>query len=186
MSKAPDVNIRKLIVKTSETTALAMVTELKKQNLIKDKRFSAFQKTEHLLYNYENFKVAIADKEEQIRYFIDHGLDRKSKSITFYNGNQAMGVTSEVEKLEDKIESLEASIVLTRRFVKVIDTALDKIKEDPYFEIIKMKYYEGKSREQIAEFFEVDVSTITRNKNRLINTLKINLFSDEVIMELFT
>jgi len=42
------------------------------------------------------------------------------------------------------------------------------------------------SREEIAEELEVDVSTITRNKNRLINTLKISLFSDEVIYELFS
>jgi len=49
-----------------------------------------------------------------------------------------------------------------------------------------MKYFESKTREEIAEELEVDVSTITRNKNRLINTLKITLFSDEVIYELFS
>lgn len=49
-----------------------------------------------------------------------------------------------------------------------------------------MKYFEGKTREEIAEHFDVDVSTISRNKNRLINLLQIRLFSDEVIYQIFS
>ena len=58
--------------------------------------------------------------------------------------------------------------------------------EDEYYEIIRLKYFEKKKGEEIAEYFDVETSTISRNKNRLINVLKIYLFSDDVVNELFS
>jgi len=179
--------INEFISKTSEETAKAIVSELKRQSLLKDNKQNPFQKTERLLYNYNNFKEAIDDKRKQIKTILEIGLSKKSKSITSWSGNGGLiNTPSEDEKVEDKIESIESSIVVTKKFITIIDAALDKIRDDPYFEIIQMKYFDGKTREEIADDFEVDVSTITRNKNRLINALKITLFSDEVIYELFS
>lgn len=70
-------------------------------------------------------------------------------------------------------------------FVKIIDAALDEIAGDEYFEIIPMIYFENRSREEIAEFFNVTATTISRNKTRLIDKLKIYIFADEVVRELF-
>ena len=71
-------------------------------------------------------------------------------------------------------------------FIKMIDIALNEIEDDPYFEIIRMKYFEGKTREEMAEHYGVDVRTISRNKNKLINLLQIKLFSDEYILQIFS
>lgn len=176
------------INRTIEKTVAVALNELKKQQLIKTNSFTAFQKTEHLLYNYKNFLAAIDDKFEQIENIAMVGVPSKSKSITSFGGlgSGKVDVESEIEKVEEKIEALQSSILLTRKYIGVINNALDKIKDDPYYKVIEMKYFEGCSREKIADDFEVDVSTITRNKNRLINVLKIYLFSDEVIMELFS
>jgi RNA polymerase sigma factor (sigma-70 family) len=183
-------DIDKLINKTSKETAIATATavvlELKRQGLMKDNRQTPFQKTEQLLYNYTNFNDAINDKYEKIEEIKSEGLPKKSKGITSWGGNQTLDTSSESEKAEDKIKVIEDSIIITRKFIAIIDTALQKISDDPYFIIIRMKYFENRTREEIAEELEVDVSTITRNKNRLINTLKITLFSDEVIYELFS
>lgn len=54
-----------------------------------------------------------------------------------------------------------------------------------YYDIIQLKYFDKLSGEQIAEKLDIDASTVSRNKNRLINTLKINLFSEDVIDEFF-
>lgn len=73
----------------------------------------------------------------------------------------------------------------TKRIVKRIDLALKEIDADIYYDIIPMYYFDQMTRESIAEHFRTSERTITRNKSRLINLLKVKLFSDDVIFELF-
>lgn len=73
----------------------------------------------------------------------------------------------------------------TKQLVKKIEIALDEIKDDIYYDIIPMIYFENRTREDIAEHFNTSTKTITRNKNKLVNQLKLRLFSDDVIFELF-
>jgi RNA polymerase sigma factor (sigma-70 family) len=171
---------------TSKLTAKEVVSEFKRQGLLKDNKQSPFQKTETLLYNYNNYKDAINDKCEQIKTIRCEGIPQKSKSITSFSSSPMYEVKSESDKAEEKIESIENSIQTTKNFIKMIDSAIDMLKDDPYFDLIRMKYFEGKTREEIAEHFEVDVSTISRNKNRIVNLLQIRLFSDEVIYHIFS
>lgn len=49
-----------------------------------------------------------------------------------------------------------------------ISYALHSLSDDPYIEIIYLQYRDNKTREWIAEYYDVDVSTIKRNKKRLI------------------
>lgn len=179
-------DINKIISKTSELTAAAVVSELKRQGLMKDNKHTPFQKTETLLYNYNNFKAAIEDKFEQINTIREEGIPKKSPSITSFSGSATYEVKSDTDKAEEKIEAIEQSIQTTKNFIKVIDNAISVLKDDPYFDVIRMKYFEGKSREEIADHYQVDVSTISRNKNRIVNLLQIRLFSDEVIYQIFS
>lgn len=73
----------------------------------------------------------------------------------------------------------------TERIVAIINAALHEINGDIYYEIIPLIYFQGETREFVAEYFNTTVTTISRNKNRLINKLKLILFSDDVIYELF-
>lgn len=73
----------------------------------------------------------------------------------------------------------------TQKIVKLIEEALLEIKDDPYYQIITMIYFDQMTREQVADYFYTTVTTISRNKTRLVNKLKIRLFSDDVIYELF-
>lgn len=171
-------------VLTPKGIAMEVVSELKKQRLLKDNR-SAFQKTEILLYNYNNFKETIENKYKQIDTIIVAGSIRKSSSITTYSNNNVMDSKMDIEKAEEQIAKIEQSILTTKNFIKMIDDALDKLRDDPYYDIIELKYFEGKTREEISERFNnCDVKTITRNKNRLIDKLKIDLFIDEAIIEM--
>jgi len=183
-------DLNKIISRTSEETAVktatAVVAELKRQGLMKDNKHTPFQKTEQLLYNYNNFKSAIDDKYEQINTIREEGIAKRSTSITSFSGSSAYEIKSDTDKADEKIESLESNIQTTKNFIKVIDAAIHMLKDDQYFDVIRMKYFEGMTREQIAEQFEVDVSTISRNKNRLVNMLQIRLFSDEVIYQIFS
>lgn len=174
-------NIRKLIrVTVSET-----LFELRKQELMKNSKQTAFQKTEQLLYNYMKFLQGIVEKQRHIECIRQAGIQKRSKSITSFTGNHQLDVRTDNEKAEEQVETLENSIIITKRYIEIIDTAISKLGSDNYYDLIRLRYFEGKTREEIADYFSVDVATISRNKNRLINTLKIHLFSDEVICEIF-
>lgn len=174
-----------LIEQTAEVTAKRVVLELKKQGLLKDNTQTPFQKTETLLYNYNNFQEVIKDKEKQIEELQNNYSGMKSKSITSFSTDPRCNFTSEAEEKADEIAKLENNIRVTKNFIKTINAALDLIREDPYFDIIRMKYFDGATREEMADHFGVDVKTITRNKNKLINKLQIKLFSDEYITRIF-
>lgn len=73
----------------------------------------------------------------------------------------------------------------TKRFCDLINKALDRIKDDPYFEIIGLKYGKGLTHERIAEYFDVDVSVISKRRTKLINQLRPIIFSDDFIRELY-
>ena len=166
-------------------TCSAFMIELKKSGFMKDTRFSPYQKTEQLLYNYINLKQGIVEKESHIEFIKEAGIQKRSKSITSFTGSHSLDTRTDADKADEQIEAIEHSIIITRRYIEYIDKALERISGDNYFDLIRLRYFEGKTREEIAEYFNVDVATISRNKNRLINSMKIYLFSDEVIVEMF-
>lgn len=73
----------------------------------------------------------------------------------------------------------------TKKFCELVSASLDKLKDDPYYEIIELKYFEGQTHEKIAEYFDVDVSLISKRRTKLVNRLRPILFSDDFIRELF-
>lgn len=72
-----------------------------------------------------------------------------------------------------------------KKFVDIVDNALKELWDDLYYDIIPMMYFEGQSREAIAEYFDTSTTTISRNKRRLLEKLKVMIFADDVIHELF-
>ena len=80
---------------------------------------------------------------------------------------------------------LESDQPYTQKLIEKVEHALDEIKDDIYYGIIPMCYFYDKTREEIAEHYDTTVTTVSRNKTRLVNKLKSYLFSDDVIYELF-
>lgn len=161
------------------------ILALKREGLykVKDNTKNPFQKTEQLLYQRSKFIDAVTTKKERIEELKKYGLKRQSKSITKY-GASSGEFKSEVEKLEDKIQSIESTIHDTEEHIQTLDEALDKLKDDKFFKIIEMKYFDGMTHEEIGFEFEVDATTIGRNKTRLIKELAILLFPDDVLNEI--
>ncbi len=181
-----------IIEQTAQATAEKTVLEFKKNGLLKDNKQSAFQRTEILLYNYNNFQEAIKEKQKQIKEVKSFGTKEKSKSITFYTtANSFSSVKDEEERIEEKIAQLERSILITKNLISVIDSSIEKLKDDKYYDIIECKYFKSMTNDKIADYFSekynqlIDPSTVSRNKSRLINVLKVYLFSDDVIKELY-
>lgn len=108
----------------------------------------------------------------------------KKSGLMKDNSKSAFKKTEEVLKNYNQYKTA-ADSEKAIKFINIIDKALSTIENDEYYEVITQFYFEGKTRENIAEYFECDVKTVTRNKSRLINKLKIILFSDKTIEELF-
>lgn len=78
-----------------------------------------------------------------------------------------------------RVSSSTSAQAITRR----IEEALEAIRGDPYAGVITMYYVYGKSRDEIADRYKTSVTTISRNKKRLIDRLKVILFTDEFMRE---
>lgn len=170
-------------------TVSKTVNELLKQKMIKKSDMNTYQKTEQLLYNYNNFKEVVKDKQEMIEQIKQVGISKTSCS--FLPMPQDTGfkyIPSEQEKNDAAIAELESSIAVTSNFIKLIDNALKTIKGDPYYEVIEKCYFEGKKHYVVSKEWATPINetTVGRNKNRLVKKLSIYLFSDDVIKELYT
>jgi hypothetical protein len=167
-----------------EKTVKSAIIELKKHHMIKDQQ-TPYQKAETLLYNYRAIQETIIEKHLQIETIKTEGVPQKSCSISSFTSGGSFEVKAESEKAEDMIKAIENSIRITTKFMNILEAALISLHEDPYYEIISMIYFEKMTREDVADFFQCDVKTVTRNKSRLINILQIKLFSDEFIYQIF-
>ncbi len=74
----------------------------------------------------------------------------------------------------------------TLKRVAQVDVALEQIRDDPFYAIIPLYYFEKETREIIAEYFNVSEKTVTRNRKRLIRQMAVILFSDDVIMDILS
>ena len=96
---------------------------------------------------------------------------------------------SALQKTEELLKNYkafsESDKPYTRKFVKEIDKILFDLKDDEYIKVIEYYYIEHMTLEQTADLINCSVRTVCRHKQRLIEILKVKLFSDEVIEELF-
>ncbi|KZL94355.1 hypothetical protein [Clostridium magnum] len=179
-NKTNKVNVDELINKAAKEAAKETLQELKNSNYIKN-NLSYFRKVELILLNYKMLKDAVNQKDEDIEYIEKHGLPQKSGSIVIYQTGG--GNMSSQERYIQLIEKYKLEKLETEREIRRIDNALDKVKKDKYYKIIEFKYLNSEDHvtdDQIAEELSVDQSTITRNRKRLINSLKTILFPESI------
>ena len=151
-----------------------------------DKPKSAFKKTEQLLFNYKGFKKIIADREQEIEELRKYGTPETSKSIVAYTPktNSVQGTVLPEESVESAVCRIHCAVERTVQVVTLIEKCMAALKNDPYYKTLEMRYFEGKTLEEIAFEFKCDHSTISRNKNRLVKELSMQLFPDDVINEI--
>lgn len=178
-------NVRKTIEKTIDSKSIdiadKVIEKLNNSNKIKIE-MPYYKRVELLLYNYENLKEAVKQKEEAIAELDKYGLPERSKSIVMYS---SAGGNSQADRYAELKEKYKIEKLETQRDLKRIDNALDKIRNDKYFDIIQYKYLnEDKDKittdEELADKFNRDRKTITRNKKRLINKLMTILFPESI------
>lgn len=169
-----------------------VLNELEKRNVIKH-NFSTYKNTEQILRDYPMLKKSITDRQEQIKEYKQFGLQEKSKSITSINLNQKR--EDEEDIINDSIKSLQKHIFKTKVIIEFIDKILSRFKDDPYFDVIKLHYFDNMTYDQIAEIFDkrknnnknklTAGSTIGSNNQRLVREIQKYLFPNDYLFQLF-
>ena len=145
-----------------------------------EKQLTPFHKTEKLLSELALLKGAIDSKNMLIEDLKKEGISIQKRE-TGVNVQSSKIYLSELEKVENRIEKLQEEIVRIENVVNMVERALDTIKNNKYYDIIEMKYFDELTFEHISEKLDISVITAKRYKNKMIRQLQLVIFSDDVI-----
>lgn len=145
-----------------------------------EKQLTPFQKTEKLLSELALLKGAIDSKNMLIEDLKKEGISIQKRE-TGVNVQSSKIYLSELEKVENRIEKLKEEIVRIENVVNMVERALGTIRNNKYYDIIEMKYFDDLTFEHISEKLDISVITAKRYKNKMIRQLQLVIFSDDVI-----
>jgi len=163
-----------------------VLEELKNKKLLKNPK-SSYKSTEKILYSLNVLPEAIKLIDEEVKK-----LEEEAKGIAIPTAKSNSLILNERnntyvygdETLETRISELKQISVKTKSQIRLVKSALKKIENDKYYDIIPMYYFEEKTIEEIAEECEWAVGTVSKHKKRLMNDLKVYVFPDTFIEEL--
>ena len=163
-----------------------VLNELKSKNLFNTSK-NSYTSTEKILYSFSALPVALNLINEEISK-----LQKELKDIKVQNVKSSTLVLNELEgsytygneTLETRISELKQIAAKTRSQIRIVNKALDMIKSEKYYKIIELYYFEGNTIPVVAEKLNVSTGTISDNKNKLINKLKVYIFPETFMKEL--
>jgi len=137
---------------------------------------NTYKKVENLLKYYNRFIRRI----DLIEANLNNIVLKKSTGFTdIPKTNNAF--KSEMEKKEEIEESLLRRLEKYKILVQLVETALEEIKDDKYFKIIELRYFDKKNIEEIAEILNTTDRSIKRHRTRLITDLCEIIFPEETL-----
>ena len=147
---------------------------------------TAYQKTEQLLYNYMGFKRIVEESKQEIAELREFGVPQKCGAVgeRVQTSRSVQGIVLPEESVEAAVQAVEARVHDTVGVINMIDKAMAALRFDPYYKILEMRYFEGRTQEDIAVTFGCNQTTIARNKSRLVKELAMRLFPDQVANEI--
>lgn len=127
----------------------------------------------------------VMNVEEVIKKTVDETVIRlKYAGLMKDNGKTIFQKTEELLR-QYNVFSLSGDPAAEKMILQ-IENALQSISGDFYYDVIPLYYIQKMTREEIAERFDTSVTTITRNKSRLIKQISAILFSGEYIKQLYS
>ena len=133
-----------------------------------------FKATEKRLYAYPVLQAKMKDDEEMLEEVRQYGIHQRSHSITRFIRN---GIRLEPDEIKEAvIIDLKAAIAADRYEIERIDKALEQIADDEYRDLIRYKYFEQKSEDEIAELMHCAPRTVRAHKSRLVGRLSVFLY----------
>lgn len=148
---------------------------------------TAYQKTEQLLYNYVGLKRVVDERMQEIEDIRKYGVPQRSGSIVEYSGSSGgtvHGLVLEEESVENAVRTVQDSVQRTVQVIALVDKCMASLKHDPYYQILPMRYFEGRTQEDISLYFKCTQKTISLNKSRLVKELAMRLFPNQTVEDM--
>ena len=162
--KAKQPTVEEIINKAVMATRLSCAKETK----------DVFKATEKRLYAYPLLLIKIADDKETIEEIEKYGVHERSHSITRFIKNSTRLDPEEIKAAV--LMDLRAQIDNDTHETMRIEKALKQIEDDEYRDIIKYKYFEQKTDEEIADLIHCAPRTVRIHKSALIGRLSVILY----------
>ena len=138
-----------------------------------------YKETEKRLYAYPDLLEKIEGDKEKLQEITTHGAPSRSASVVRF---QRLGVRLSPEEILDGIiQDIKATIAADQHEADTIAAALERISDDPYYIVIKGKFIECKGDEEIAALIPCDVSTVRRNRGKLIRRIAVWLYGAQAL-----
>jgi len=164
-----ELTVEQIIEKTVAATRLSCAKEPK----------DAYKATEKRLYAYPVLLSKLEDDMEMLEEVRAHGPRGRSGSVTRFMKN---GIRLDAEEIKQGlIIDLEAAIASDQHEIERIEKALEQISKDDYKDIIRLKYFEQKKDEEIAEELHCADRTVRRQKALLVGRLAVFLYGSDAL-----
>ena len=158
------------ILQTIEKAGQRMV------NVGKQSAKTAYQATERRLRAYPALKANIKRYEADIED-IAHEDMGKSADIVMFQSHSGKSPERDLEELrQEKIYGLTQKLHRDAKEVRELEVALDYVKEQEYYRIIPMIYFDGMSQKDIETEMHCDRTTICRNRKALVGKMSVVLY----------
>jgi DNA-directed RNA polymerase specialized sigma subunit len=178
-------------VELAQMISTSVVTALKEHHLIGNvpaetkKEKSAYQKTEQLLYNYNNFKKIVDERYAEIEEIKKYGVPKRSEAVRTYGGSGSVsGLVLPEESVENAVQRILCSVQDTVQVISMIDRNMEAMQNDPYYKILVMRYMEGRTQEDIAVELKCTQPNVAYHKSRLVKELAMRIFPNQVTQEM--
>ena len=140
-----------------------------------------YQQTEKRLYAYPVLQRNIKRYQKDIEDVKKEDMQKSHDFVRFIK-NSGSSEKPDLEELRAaKILIIEQKIARDLKEIEEIEAALEEIKNDEYYQVIELCYFQQISKTDIEEKMHCVNMTIWRNRKRLINILSLSLYGADAI-----
>lgn len=140
----------------------------------------AFKATEKRLYAYPVLQAKKKDDEEMLEEIMRHGVNGHGRGVTRIAKS---GAHLEEEEIKAAVViDLKTAIADDQHEIERIEKALAQIADDEYKDIVRFKYFEQKTDDEIAEQMHCASRTVRAHKSRLVRRLSVFLYGAAALL----
>ena len=174
-----DIDINKLIKKAvKEAMKAGLEAGLAAGKAEVERPANTYKATESRLYALPILIKRVGNSEEYLESLEANLYQGHSKDIVRFSRSSALSA-------EDKAEALiadgKAKLAADQHEIDVMQKALKNIEGDLYYPVVKGRYFEQISDEEIAKQIPCDASTVRHNRGRLVRVLAVWLYGVEAV-----
>lgn len=149
---------------------------------------TAYQKTEALLFNYNGLCKIVKEKEQEIAELRMYGVPGTCGGVKEYTskGGLPQGLVLDEERVEAAVHTVLESVHDTVQVIDLIDKSMKAISKDPYYPILEMRYFEGRTLEDVGVELKCTQQNVSYHKSRLVRELAMRIFPDQVVHEMMS